>query len=119
MSSRQVDRPASSRESGIAEQKAVHVAIMTIALPCAVSGLLWTLSYSQPAVPHLAAFVLMPTLGSMMAGSIIGWVAHRLFWRKTRLPLHYYVAIAMALVVDLTLFGWMQVYLSSLEECSR
>ncbi len=124
MDSHQVDKRAFSiedqrrdreaaRESGIAEQMAVRVAIDTIAWPCAAIILLWILTVPDAGVLHLTAFLLIPTIGSLLAGSIVGWVAHRLFWRRSPLPLNY-IVIAMALIVDLMLFGWLQVALTSI-----
>ncbi|HEY4261742.1 MAG TPA: hypothetical protein VGM98_16345 [Schlesneria sp.] len=119
MNSHQVDRPALSiedqrrdreaaRESGIAEQMAVNVAINIIAWPCAAAILVWVLIDPDAGVMHLIAFLSLLTIGSLIAGSIVGWVAHHLFWRRSPLPLNY-IVMAMALIVDLMLFGWVQI----------
>lgn len=105
-------------ESNEARRVATSIAIRLIGWPAAITFPIWaaliawflemliqgSLIFGLLCGPFI---VIMVTYGS---GISIGWIAHRICWRTT-IPVNR-VAIAMAILFDLAMFGWLVVILS-------
>ena len=103
-------------ESNEAHREATSIASRIVLCPTVVVS-------AGPAILILIQFVALPSvmlillmllvittsLVAVFAARVCGWLAHRLFWGSS-IPVRR-MAIAFALIYDMTLFGWILVVL--------
>ena len=103
-------------ESNEARREAISIAwrIVLWPMPAVFAGLAILIQVQFVAFPSdmLALLMLLAittSLGAVFTARVCGWLAHRIFWGSS-IPVRR-MAIAFALICDVTLFGWFLVVL--------
>ena len=103
-------------ESNEAHREAILIAWRIVLWPmlAVFAGLAFLILFQFVALPSVMLILLMllvitTSLVAVFAARVCGWLAHRLFWGSS-IPVRR-MAIAFALICDVTLFGWFLVVL--------
>lgn len=94
------------RESDAALATSINLGVHLTVWPCLAIGFCFLRTHSLFTVENAMQLMLMVAVAAIIVGSSIGWLSHRLFWQRIRWPVAY-LTVAMTLIFDLTMFGWM------------